>query len=64
MTGLIDNVEYWRGRAEETRTIAESMDDDEASMNIMLGIAKDYDRMAERAEERLKHRKKSEELKR
>jgi hypothetical protein len=63
MTGLIDNVEYWRGRAEETRTIAESMDD-EASKNIMLGIAKEYDRMAERAEERLKHRKKSEELKR
>jgi hypothetical protein len=62
MSGLVDNVEYWRGRAEETRTIAESMED-EASKNIMLGIAKDYDRMAERAEQRLNRRKKSEESK-
>jgi hypothetical protein len=62
MSGLVDNVEYWRGRAEETRTIAESIDD-ETPKNIMLGIAKDYDRMAERAEERLKRRKKSEESK-
>ena len=63
MSGLFDNVEYWRGRAEETRTIAESMKD-EASKNIMLGIARDYDRMADRAEERLKLQKMSEEAKR
>jgi hypothetical protein len=49
MAGLVDNPEYWRARAEETRTLAESLNDKEAR-KIMLGIAKDYDRMADRAE--------------
>jgi hypothetical protein len=56
MAGLIDNPEYWRGRAEETRTLADSLKDKE-SKQIMLGIAKDYDRMAELAEQRVNLRK-------
>jgi hypothetical protein len=48
--GLVENVEYWRGRAEETRVLAEGMKDDTAR-EIMLGAARDYDRMADRAEE-------------
>jgi hypothetical protein len=51
MVGLADNARYWRARAEETRTIAETLEDD-PSREIMLGIAKDYERMARRAEER------------
>lgn len=51
MSELVDNVEYWRGRAEETRVIAESLKDTTAKQ-IMLGIAEDYDRMAELAERR------------
>jgi hypothetical protein len=53
MVGLADNAPYWRARAEETRTMAETLEDD-ACRDIMLGIAKDYERMAQRAEERLK----------
>jgi hypothetical protein len=56
MVGLADNPEYWRARAEETRTLADSLNDKE-SKQIMLGIAKDYE-PTERAEERLKRRKK------
>jgi hypothetical protein len=57
MVGLADNPEYWRARAEETRTLGDSLNDKE-SKRIMLGIAKDYE-LAERAEERLKRRKKN-----
>jgi hypothetical protein len=56
MTGLVENPEYWRGRAEGTRTLAESLKD-EGSKKIMLGIAKDFERMAARAEEHLNRRK-------
>jgi hypothetical protein len=46
---LLEHAEYWRGRAVEARAIAEALPD-EATKNIMLGIAKDYERMAQRAE--------------
>jgi hypothetical protein len=55
MVGVADNPEYWRARAEETRTLADSLNDKE-SKQIMLRIAKDHE-LAERAEERLKCRK-------
>lgn len=58
MAGLLSNPQYWRARAEETRTLADSLTDKE-SKQIMLGVAKDYDRLAQRAEERLNRLKKN-----
>jgi hypothetical protein len=52
---LLDDAEHWWSRAEETRTIAELMNDPEAR-RIMFDIAEGYDRLAERAAERLASR--------
>jgi hypothetical protein len=41
--------EHWRFRAEETRTVADQMTDEEAR-TIMQRIANDYDRLAKVAE--------------
>ena len=56
MVSLVNNVEYWHSRAEEARVLAESLQD-ENSKQIMLGIARDYERMAELAERRVKKAK-------
>jgi hypothetical protein len=53
---LLDDAEHWWSRAEETRTIAEIMTDLEAR-RIMFDIAEGYDRLAERAAERIDTRK-------
>jgi hypothetical protein len=47
---LLNNVEHWRGRAEETRIHAELLADPEAKR--MMLIAADYDKLARRAAER------------
>ena len=56
MRTLLDDAEHWWSRAEETRTIAELMNDPEA-IRIMSDIAEGYDRLAERAAERVANRK-------
>ena len=48
---FINDPAHWRQRAEEARTIAEQMSDLN-SKDAMLRIAKDYERLAERAERR------------
>ena len=48
---VINDPEHWRQRAEEARHIAEQMKD-MPSKDAMLRIAKDYERLAKRAEER------------
>jgi len=50
---VVNDPKHWRMRAEEARALADKMSD-ELSKKMMLGIAEDYDRLAERAEERAK----------
>jgi len=50
---FINDPAHWRRRAEEARTIAEQMSDS-PSKEAMLRIAKDYERLAERAAQRAK----------
>ena len=48
---MIGHAKYWRSRAEEVRVLAELLEDAQ-SKQIILGIAGDYERMAELAEQR------------
>ena len=50
---IANDPKHWRMRAEEARALADKMSD-QLSKEMMLGIAEDYDRLAERAEERAK----------
>jgi hypothetical protein len=48
---FINDPAHWRHRAEEMRTLAEGMSSNE-TRQIMMRIAADYERLAERAEQR------------
>jgi hypothetical protein len=48
---FINDPAHWRQRAAEARSVAEQMNDPQ-SKEAMLRIAKDYERLAERAAQR------------
>ena len=48
----LNDSEHWRGRAEESRILAEQISD-ETSKKMMLKIADDYEKLAARASARL-----------
>lgn len=45
LSSKLDEVEYWRKRAEEARVLAEEMKDANTK-TLMLGIAESYERIA------------------
>ena len=49
MPYFVNNPHHWRERAEEARTLAESLTDSVARKS-MMEVADAYERMAERAE--------------
>jgi hypothetical protein len=53
MSDLLNNPESWRQRAAEARAIANGMTDPVAK-RTMRGVAQSYERLAERAELRVK----------
>jgi hypothetical protein len=48
---LVNDPEHWRDRAREKRTLAGRLRNEQAKQTV-LRIANDYERLAERAEER------------
>jgi hypothetical protein len=50
-TSFTNDPNHWRARANEARKLADDMNDQQ-SKEMMLGIARDYDLLAERAENR------------
>jgi hypothetical protein len=50
---IIHDPQHWRQRAEEARAIADQLNNPQ-SKEAMLRIAKDYERLAARAEQRMK----------
>lgn len=53
MTSHFNDPPYWRDRAEELRVIAEGLKEPNAR-DMILACARDYDLLAERAQERLR----------
>jgi hypothetical protein len=53
MTSHLNDPGYWRDRAEELRVLAEHLKEP-GPREMILGCARDYDLLAERAEERLR----------
>jgi hypothetical protein len=55
----VNDPEHWRAHAEEMRRLAEDIKD-AATKEMMLRIARDYEKLAVRAEERSKRPREAE----
>jgi len=53
LASFINDPEHWLERAEQMRTLADELDDEQVK-ETMLRIANDYGRLAKRAEQRTK----------
>ena len=53
LASFINDPEHWLERAEQMRTLADELDDEQVK-ETMLRIVNDYGRLAERAEQRAK----------
>ena len=53
LASFINDPEHWLERAEQMRTLADELDDEQVK-ETMLRIANDYGRLAKRAEQRAK----------
>jgi hypothetical protein len=51
MKNRMQNPDYWRERAEETRTQADRLWIDENQKQRLLRVAEEYDQLAQRAEQ-------------
>jgi hypothetical protein len=52
MKPFINDPEHWRQRAEQARSIAGAMTDPQATLS-MLRVADEYQKLAQRAEDRI-----------
>jgi len=52
----VDDPSYWRARADEARAIAETLSHG-PTKRIMLGVASDYEKIAEITEVRLQEKR-------
>ena len=52
MLPILNNPKHWRERADEARAVADQLDDLDAR-STMLGIADEYERLAQNAARRL-----------
>ncbi len=55
MSRSFDDPKHWRERAQEARLHAEQIDDP-ISKRMMLQVAEDYEKLATRAEQRLRRK--------
>lgn len=51
MPSLLNNAKHWMQRAQETRRLADSVEDAEAKRTL-IKIAEEYERLAQRAAKR------------
>ena len=51
MSEILNNAKHWRGRAEETRLVADGIHRNELQNRKLLRLAEEYEQLAKRAEQ-------------
>ena len=55
MSADLSDPKYWRARAEEVMSVARNLVEHEEPMEILYGIAEEYERLAKLAEKTRRH---------